>query len=67
MLIISPGVKIKATTWTALAARTAGNSSTVQVTINERTGLDIIIDGVKEDFDDLSTQEFAGRETGAAS
>ena len=52
-----------ATAWTAIgmAAKTSGNGSVVQVQINERTGLDIIIDGIKEDFDDLPTQEFSGR------
>ncbi|KAI0239248.1 Sushi domain-containing protein 2 [Lamellibrachia satsuma] len=47
-----------ATSWTALAARTSGR--TVQVQTNERTGLDVLINGVKEDFDDLPTQEFNG-------
>ncbi|KAI0239247.1 hypothetical protein LSAT2_010015 [Lamellibrachia satsuma] len=51
-----------ATAWTAIgmAANTSGNGTVVQVQINERTGLDIIIDGIKEDFDDLPTQEFSG-------
>ena len=58
------GDPIQATAWTAIVARPAGNSSTVQVQVNQRTGLDIIIDGVKEDFDEpsMSSQEFPGRE-----
>ena len=55
---ISPGELIGATSWTAIAAR-AANGSVVQVQINPRTGLDVFIDGIKQDFEDLSTQEFA--------
>ena len=54
----SPGELIGATSWTAIAAR-AANGSVVQVQINPRTGLDVFIDGIKQDFEDLSIQEFA--------
>ena len=54
------GDPVQATAWTAIATRAGGNRSTVQVQVNERTGLDIIIDGVKENFDDLATQDFPG-------
>ena len=50
----------RATAWTAVAV--AAVNTTVQVQVNARTGLDIIVDGVKEDFDDLPTQEFSGKE-----
>ena len=39
----------------------APNSSVVQVQVNPRTGLDIYVDGVKEDFEELHTQEFSRR------
>ena len=45
------------TSWTAIAAKATG-SSLVQIQINRRTGVDVFIDGVKQDFEDLSTQEF---------
>ena len=50
----------KGTAWTALAV--AAVNHTVQVQVNARTGLDIIVNAVKEDFDDLPTQEFSGKE-----
>ncbi|KAI0221189.1 hypothetical protein LSAT2_027418 [Lamellibrachia satsuma] len=38
---------------------TDAKGTLVQAQVNERTGLDILIDGVKEDFEDLPTQEWS--------
>ncbi|KAK2188587.1 hypothetical protein NP493_128g05111 [Ridgeia piscesae] len=51
------GQLVGSTSWTAIVAKATGGSL-VQVQINRRTGVDIFIDGVKQDFDDLHTQEF---------
>ena len=59
------GDLVKGTLWTAVAMRlidigTVVNDTVVHAQVNERTGLDIFIDGVKQDFDDLPTQDWSG-------
>ncbi|KAI0237989.1 Protein mesh [Lamellibrachia satsuma] len=56
------GDLVKGTLWTAVAMRlidigSVVNGTVVHAQVNERTGLDIFIDGVKQDFDDLPMQD----------
>ena len=62
---VSLGALVKGTWWTAVAMRvvdtgSGGNGTVVQAQVNERTGLDIFIDGEKQDFEDLPTQDWSG-------
>ena len=65
VLTISIGDLVKGTLWTAIVMGLVDIGSVtkgtlVEAQVNERTGLDIFIDGVKEDFDDLPTQDWSG-------
>ena len=58
---IISGDSLRATVWTAVIAKTSfSDVDVVQVQINTRTGLDIFINGVREEFEDLPTQQFNG-------
>ena len=56
---------MKGTLWTTIVMGlvdigTVTKGTLVQAQVNERTGLDIFINGVKEDFDELPTQDWSG-------
>ena len=49
------GDKLPATEWSALVMKMAG-TDTVQVHISEIRGLDALVDGVLQEFDDVVTE-----------